>query len=447
MEALIQSRLGGIVRIHKAADEPLAEVTGVNALLWLWAAPTGFQPFAGNRNGRLLGPFEISGTETHRTDSPTTVALRVHGTPLSNDPSSVPSLNCNPAGLGLVSLCETGEWFAGGINRHKRNTVIMKPNLWQGVWTGSCLLAAVISSTAGPLQRSDVIRDPVWVLHLDCDALRPTAIGAYLLGEMAKPEAEKKIAAFQAIFSFDPRTALHGVTLYGASPAQEDGVLLFYADFDAARLTTLAEGAKEHESTTHGKHVIHSWLDEKKRAKDGVKPRVYAAIHGGQIVIFGQKENRVALALDVLDRTKPNLASSTQFGSLGDGGENAFALGAARKVALPASDPSAAVLKQSKMATLSIGESRGQVQGELKLVADSEEVAKQMESIGRGVVGLMALQKDKPDSVKLAQALSVQQEGAGLTVRLSLPAGDLVAMMEASAARKAAKDAARHAEP
>lgn len=316
----------------------------------------------------------------------------------------------------------------------------MKSNLWKGVLTGSCLLAAVLTSMAGSLKRADVMNDPVWVVHVDCDALRPTAVGKYLLGEMEKPDAEKKIAEFQAIFSFDPRTALHGVTLYGASAAQEDGVLLLYADFDAARLTTLAEGAKEHKSTPHGKHVIHSWLDEKKPEKDGVKPRVHAAIHSGKVVIFGQKESRIAQALDVLDKTKPNLTASTQFGSFGDGGENAFILGAARKFELPASDPSAAVLKQSKMVSLSIGESQGQVQGTLKLEADSEEVAKQIESIGRGLVGLLALQKDKPDNTKLAQALSIKQEGAGVTVKLSLPAGDMVGMMKTGAAKKAAKD-------
>ena len=316
----------------------------------------------------------------------------------------------------------------------------MKSNLWKGVLTGSCLLGAMIGSTASSLQRGDVIKDPVWVLHLDCDALRSAAVGKYLLGEMEKPDAEKKIASFQAIFSFDPRTALHGVTLYGASVAQEDGVLLLYADFDAARLTTLAEGAKEHKSTKHGKHVIHSWLDEKKREKDGVKPRVYAAIHGGKVVIFGQKESRVALALDVLNKTKPNLTASTQLGKLGDGSENAIILGAARKLEMLSSDPNAAVLKQSKMASLSIGESQGQVQGTLKLEADSEEVAKQMESIGRGLVGLLALQKDKPDNTKLAQALSIQQEGVSVTVKLSLPAGDMIGMMKAGAAKKAAKE-------
>ena len=217
----------------------------------------------------------------------------------------------------------------------------MKSNLWKGVLMGSCTLCAISSSMAGPLQRSDVIKDPVWVLHLDCDALRPTTVGKFVLSEMEKPDADKKIAEFQTAFGIDPRTALHGVTLYGTSAAQEDGVLLFYADLDAERLTSMAENAKEHKSTAHGKHMIHSWLDEKKPEKDGLQPRTYAAIHGGKIVLFGQKENRIAEALDVLDKTKPNLASSTQFDSFGDGGEKAIIVGAARKLDLPASDPNA----------------------------------------------------------------------------------------------------------
>jgi hypothetical protein len=80
------------------------------------------------------------------------------------------------------------------------------------------------------------------------------------------------------------------------------------------------------------------------------------------------------------------------------------------------------------------------VQGTLKLEADREEVAKQMESVGGGLLGLLALQKDKPDNIKLSQGLSIQQDGARITVKLSLPAGDMVGMMKAGAAKKAAKE-------
>jgi hypothetical protein len=256
---------------------------------------------------------------------------------------------------------------------------------------------------------------------------------------MEKPEAQKKFAAFQAIFNFDPRKELHGLTLYSTSSKPEDGVLLVYGDFDAARLTTLAEGAKEHKSTTRGNHTIHSWLDEKKRAKEGGQPRTYAAIHNGR-VIFAQREDRVVDALDVLDRIRPNLSANTAYSALGANPDASFIVGAARKIELPESDPNAAVLKQSKMVWLNLGETQGQTRASLKLDADSEEVAKQIESIGRGLLGLMALQTDKPESVKLSQAVAIQQEGPGVIVKLALPAEDVVEMMKAGAAKKAAQD-------
>ncbi len=312
----------------------------------------------------------------------------------------------------------------------------MKSDLLKGALAAGCLSAAILGAGAGPLQRANVIRDPVWLLHVDCDALRQTVVGQYLLGEMEKPDAQKKFAAFQAIFNFDPRKQLHGLTLYGASALPADGVLLVQADFDSARLTTLAEGANGHESSTHGSSVIHSWIDDKKPAKDGVRPRVYAAIHG-QIVVFGQKESRVAEALEVLDGTAPNLTAGSQFPALATLGSGSFIVGAARKIELPQSNPNAAVLRQSRTAMLSVGETGNQLQATLALEANGEEVATQIESIGRGIVGLMKLQTDKPESVKLAEHLTVQRDGANITARLSMAAGDAVEMMKAAAAGKA----------
>src|ERR1039458_5780763 len=134
-------------------------------------------------------------------------------------------------------------------------------------------------TAAGPkllgLQRADVAGEPAWVLHLDCDSLRPTALGQYLLAEMEKPEAQAKFDAFQTIFNFDLRKQLHGLTLYSTGKVPEDGVLLVYADFDPSRLVTMAKAAQGYQSTTFKQHVIHNWVDEKKKAKLGVKPRVY----------------------------------------------------------------------------------------------------------------------------------------------------------------------------
>jgi hypothetical protein len=317
----------------------------------------------------------------------------------------------------------------------------MTKNLRNALLGLGTLLAAGINTNAGPLQRADVAAEPAWVLHLDFDGMRSTTVGQYIMGELEKPEAQDKFASFQAIFNFDPRKQLHGVTLYSTSQAAEDGVLVVYADFDADRLVTLAKSAHGYESTTHNQYAIHNWIDDKKKPKNGVQPRVYAAITG-QRVIFGQRSSAVAAALDVIDRVSTSLAGSKTFPRLGAPSANAYVQGAARKLDLAQTDPNAAMLRMSKAARLELGESQQQVNATLSLDADSDEVAKSMLSIGQGLVGLIKLQKEKPDAVKMAEAMQFTQEGAVLVVGFNMPAADLIAMMKAEAARKAQKAAA-----
>ena len=72
-----------------------------------------------------------------------------------------------------------GEWVA----RQQFNGHIMKTSIRKQVLTVGSLFAA-LGALAGPLQRADVINDPVWVLHVDCDALRQTTVGKQLLAEL-----------------------------------------------------------------------------------------------------------------------------------------------------------------------------------------------------------------------------------------------------------------------
>src|SRR5262245_53006794 len=106
------------------------------------------------------------------------------------------------------------------------------------------LAAGALTVPAGPLQRADLPADPAWVVHVDCDALRPSAIGQYLLSELDKPAAQEKFAAIQAIFSFDPRKQLHGLTLYGTGSNPAEGVLLAYAAGDPDSLLVLHRAAR-----------------------------------------------------------------------------------------------------------------------------------------------------------------------------------------------------------
>ena len=313
----------------------------------------------------------------------------------------------------------------------------MKTHLWKITLCALGICSGGLLAGAAPLQRTDVIAAPAWLLHLDCDGLRPTTLGQYILAETDKPDAKAKLAAFQSIFGFDLRTQLHGLTLYGHTAAPEDAVLVVYADFDADRLLVLAKAAKDYQIQPHHQHFISSWIDDKKPAKQDEKPRVYAAIQGPR-VIFGQREASVASALDVLDGTAPSLAAGKLFPGLGTPGHAGFIAAAAGKLSLPEGDPNAAIMKLAQSVQLVVGEQQQQCQGTLTLVADSQDVAGHVLAITQGILALTKLQGGNPQAARLASAVTITQDGSNVIGTLTLPSSEVVEIWKADAARKAA---------
>ncbi len=347
---------------------------------------------------------------------------------------------CNHSLFFHVSFLKRGAGARAASNRIRVPIINMKANLLK-LLCGAAIGAAGMTTFAGPLNRADVPAQAIWVVHVDCDILRPTAIGQYLLSELDKPDVQAKFAAFQSIFSFDPRKQLHGLTLYSAGSAAEDGVLLMYADFDPERLVTLAKAANGYQSVTNNQHVIHNWIDDKKKSKNGVKPRTYAAFQDSRVVVFGQRQSALASALDVLARSAPSLSTSKSFPEMGTPADTSFLQAAANKLNLSGSDPNAALFRLSKMFRLQIGETQGKLTATLSVEANDEEVAGQMASVGQGLLSLIKLQKDKPEATKLAEALSLKQDGANVAATLALPADDLINLARADAAKKAPKKA------
>ena len=291
------------------------------------------------------------------------------------------------------------------------------------------LLAVAAVVTAEPLQRGHVVSDPAWVVHLDCDALRQTTIGHQLLTELDRPVVQKKFEAIQAIFGLDPRKDLRGITVYSATKGEPDVVVLAYADFSMERLVGMVQTNKGYEVSTHSGYQIHSWIDERKRTKDGEPARVFSAIHTNKILILGQQVIRVGEALDVMDANQPSLVTSKKLPQLG-GGNGTFLSGAARAVELPNENFAAAVLKQIRLVWLNAREAEGRTELKLALELSDAETAKHVSDVGRGLVAVLALQTDKPDAVKLSQAFTIEQVDTGVGVKMSLPATNLVQMIK-----------------
>ncbi len=293
------------------------------------------------------------------------------------------------------------------------------------------VLLGITGGVTAPIHRADLPADPSWVVHVDCDRLRPTAIGQFIMAQLQKPEAEEKFAALQGFIGVDPRKQLHGLTLYGNAADPKMGVLIAYADFDAGRLVSVVQNAKDYEAADYNNHVIHSWFDEEEQRKKGGEPHVYAAIEGSRI-FFSRMESALKAALDVLDHG-PNMASTSNYSQLGAKENNDFVQAAVHKIDLGEAGPHAEVLKLSKQLSLGLADAEHEVRAKVNLDARKAENAPLIAEIAKGLLALGKLQKDNPKFAQLQpvfDAITISQDQAAVTIQLAIPDSKVVEVLK-----------------
>jgi hypothetical protein len=289
----------------------------------------------------------------------------------------------------------------------------------------AALLVSAPIDFAAPINSKDVAASPALLFHVDCDALRASSVGQSILSE---PEVRNKLEAVGAIFDFDISKQLHGLTVYTTEAHPKDGVLIVYADFDPNRLITMAKGADGFESATNGSHVIYSWLDDKKKTKDGRRPRVCGAILGHR-VIFGQNSSHLADALEVIDGNASSFSGHKGLPEA-EAGESILAQGEVLKFDFDSDDQKAAIFKMSKSARLKLSEVANNMTATVRLEAADADTATQIASIAQGLLALLRLQKSDANALKLANAIVIKQDGPAVGLMLSEPSSELIHMIK-----------------
>src|SRR5580693_432654 len=85
------------------------------------------------------------------------------------------------------------------------------------------VLAGTAVALSAPFNPKDIASDSVMLLHVDCDAVRASAIGQWLLAE---PAVDDKLTSLGASFDVDLRKQLHGLTFYTTAGHSNDGVMV-----------------------------------------------------------------------------------------------------------------------------------------------------------------------------------------------------------------------------
>jgi hypothetical protein len=287
----------------------------------------------------------------------------------------------------------------------------------------------VLTASAAPLNRADVKADPALVVHVDFDGLRATSIGKAIIAQLNQPDVDMKLSALQGIFGFDPRTQLHGATVYATSQTPPEGVLIIYADFDSNRVVALGKLAPGFETLTNGSRLIYTWIDEKGKATNDEPPHIYAAIRSGRIIL-SKGEDSVTAELDVLDGSGPSLATEKLLPELGAADKGNVIQAVVRKFDFGGQDPNAAIFKMSKIVRFQAGETADHIAGTLSFEAKDENVATQISAIAQGLMALLKLQQGDSNILKIANAVSLHQDGAVVTATASVLSKDVVDLIK-----------------
>jgi len=292
-------------------------------------------------------------------------------------------------------------------------------------------LLCVLTAGAAPLKRADVKADPALVVHVDFDAFRATSVGKAFLAQLSQPDIDEKLTAIQGMFDFDPRTQLHGATVYAMSVNPPEGVLIVYADFDSNRVVALGKLAPGFAVITNGSRRLYTWIDQKaKTNSDGSDGNhIYAAIRGNRLIL-SKGQSPLTTALDVLDGSAPSLSGDKAMTELGAAADGNVIQAVVRKFDFGGEDPNAAIFKMSKIVRFQVGEKADHIAATLSFQAKDEDVATQISAIAQGLLALLKLQQGDPGILKIAKAVSLHQDGATVTASASVLSQDVVDLIK-----------------
>jgi hypothetical protein len=273
------------------------------------------------------------------------------------------------------------------------------------------VLALASLAQAGPLDTKQISADAKWAAHLDVDALMASSMFKKIRAQALKdqPQLEAQLRAFCNLFRFDPTTDLHGITVYGTQLKKDTGVAIVDAKVDQKLFLDLIKANPSHQASTHDKHELHAWKDDKKQQN--------AAFFKPNVIVFGASADEVKAALDVLEGTKPGLPGDT--GALQSG---LILFARARDLGKANLQPESPLSKQIDSAVLMVGENKGDVGLRVSLTVKDAEIAKHIKRVADGALSLATLAKiDDPDAMKLFDAVKPTQADKTVTVEGSAP--------------------------
>ncbi|MEZ5278775.1 MAG: hypothetical protein R3F07_20505 [Opitutaceae bacterium] len=273
-----------------------------------------------------------------------------------------------------------------------------------------------------------------WLIHLNLDAFRDTAIGAALFESVIKPKAGETPMGFR-IKTEDIYQGIHAITAYGNSyqiDQQSIGVLLIRTE---ANLRSILEAALIQQEAAGAEGAEVKTIQTEPYPIYSVAGGLFGAVLPSNVVVVSKSLEQLTAAVDVVENRSPGLDERKGgFPGLKGDDQSFFLLATAEGFnesnMIP---PQARVLQLAESARLALGEIKDRIALNLTLGARDETTRTQLQKIVEGLLALVSLgQLDNQDLSEIVSSTEVMSDGNDVSVGISYPVDRVLALVQNS---------------
>lgn len=288
----------------------------------------------------------------------------------------------------------------------------------------ACILAPN-AAQAGPMEKALVGSKAKFVVHLDLDKARQSAVGKRLLDALGEnPEyVEFERVLFEAA-GFMPASDVEDVTLWGEAYGEPPkAVVVMHARMDAARLRAALEHADEFRVDKYNEKDVLSWKDKKKGN------RISAFFFDDRTMLLSGDADALRRGIDVASDEKESLAAQPEGSMPTPASAEAWAFAAAVGINAAPNAAGNPVLSQIGSGVLELVQ-RPEAKTEARAALNAIDPAKGPQLL-RFATGMKAMAEmaggNKPADPKatalleLLDATTIAGDGGSVTATATLP--------------------------
>ena len=264
----------------------------------------------------------------------------------------------------------------------------------------SIIVACGSVALAGPLDRSIVDPNAVWLVHLDVDAAKGSPVGQHMVTHMQN-ERHGPLARMECELGISPSKNLKAVTVFALPTMVSEGIVIFTTD-DAAdhlgeRLSAANSKSYRTEKTPQGVPV-HVWRTRRGEMRAAVYP---GRRSGERFLVLADSASELEAGVASLTSRAAAAESAMPAAEPAPGSIVFFTSGDLNH--LPGQEPpKAAILQASRSLVLDVGEtpaapnSAARMYGNVVINTDDAAAATKVKQMSQGILALLTSPGDQP---------------------------------------------------